>query len=236
MPPTTRRRARQGAFFDDYCNWQRIPEFAEVIHSSRRRTGRRGADAKPKCPAFPRSRAGQGTGHLDGHALAPGRALLLRRRAHRPSASGPRLTRCARRRCAASRDRTSGRSRCCRRAGSRAIAFFDPAPYMPVPDPEAEGMEIREWQMEPGDAVAFNLSASCTARAATPQRPPPRLFAAPWSGTTRATSRAPARPRRPFRGTRWCRANAARGLVSDAARVALRTVRCWTGRSLPSRD
>lgn len=28
--------------------------------------------------------------------------------------------------------------------------------YMPVPDPEAEGMEIREWEMEPGDAVAFH--------------------------------------------------------------------------------
>ncbi|MDA8999712.1 phytanoyl-CoA dioxygenase family protein [bacterium] len=29
--------------------------------------------------------------------------------------------------------------------------------YMPVPDPEAEAMEIREWAMEPGDAVAFNF-------------------------------------------------------------------------------
>ena len=27
---------------------------------------------------------------------------------------------------------------------------------MPVPDPDAEGMDIREWTMEPGDAVAFN--------------------------------------------------------------------------------
>lgn len=27
---------------------------------------------------------------------------------------------------------------------------------MPVPDPEAEGMRILEWKMEPGDAVAFN--------------------------------------------------------------------------------
>ena len=23
-----------GRFFDDYCNWQRIPEFAEVVRSS----------------------------------------------------------------------------------------------------------------------------------------------------------------------------------------------------------
>ena len=27
---------------------------------------------------------------------------------------------------------------------------------MPVPDPDAEGMRVMEWEMEPGDAVAFN--------------------------------------------------------------------------------
>ena len=27
---------------------------------------------------------------------------------------------------------------------------------MPIPDPEAEGMQILEWEMEPGDAVAFH--------------------------------------------------------------------------------
>ena len=28
--------------------------------------------------------------------------------------------------------------------------------YMEVPDPDAEGMKIKEWNLEPGDAVAFN--------------------------------------------------------------------------------
>jgi len=28
---------------------------------------------------------------------------------------------------------------------------------MPVPDPDAEAMEILEWAMEPGDAVAFSF-------------------------------------------------------------------------------
>jgi ectoine hydroxylase-related dioxygenase (phytanoyl-CoA dioxygenase family) len=28
--------------------------------------------------------------------------------------------------------------------------------YMPVPDPDVEGMPVAEWKMEPGDAVAFN--------------------------------------------------------------------------------
>ncbi len=29
--------------------------------------------------------------------------------------------------------------------------------YMPIPDPDAEGMPVVEWEMEPGDAVAFNF-------------------------------------------------------------------------------
>jgi len=28
--------------------------------------------------------------------------------------------------------------------------------YIPVPDPDAEGMRVMEWEMEPGDAVAFH--------------------------------------------------------------------------------
>jgi len=30
--------------------------------------------------------------------------------------------------------------------------------YMPIPDPDAEGMPIVEWKMQPGDAVAFNFN------------------------------------------------------------------------------
>ena len=36
--------------------------------------------------------------------------------------------------------------------------------YLPVPDPDAEGMEIREWEMQPGDAVAFNFATLHGAR------------------------------------------------------------------------
>ena len=39
--------------------------------------------------------------------------------------------------------------------------------YMPVPDPDAEGMDIREWAMEPGDAVAFNYNILHGARGNT---------------------------------------------------------------------
>lgn len=36
--------------------------------------------------------------------------------------------------------------------------------YMPVPDPEAEHMPIAEWPMAPGDAVAFNFDILHSAR------------------------------------------------------------------------
>lgn len=36
--------------------------------------------------------------------------------------------------------------------------------YQSVPDPDAEGMDIREWQMQPGDAVAFSFATLHGAR------------------------------------------------------------------------
>ncbi len=36
--------------------------------------------------------------------------------------------------------------------------------YMPVPDPDAEGMQVVEWEMEPGDAVAFHYKVLHGAR------------------------------------------------------------------------
>ena len=35
--------------------------------------------------------------------------------------------------------------------------YPDEAEFMPVPDPDAEGMEVVEYEMEPGDAVAFHF-------------------------------------------------------------------------------
>jgi ectoine hydroxylase-related dioxygenase (phytanoyl-CoA dioxygenase family) len=41
--------------------------------------------------------------------------------------------------------------------------------YIPVPDPDEEGMDIREWEMEPGDAVAFDFRTLHGARGNTSQ-------------------------------------------------------------------
>ena len=42
--------------------------------------------------------------------------------------------------------------------------YPDEDAYMPVPDPDAEGMNIVEWEMQPGDAVAFNYKVLHGAR------------------------------------------------------------------------
>lgn len=47
-------------------------------------------------------------------------------------------------------------------------AFFpDDGAYIAVPDPDAEGMEVLEWEMQPGDAVAFHFSTLHGARGNT---------------------------------------------------------------------
>ena len=45
--------------------------------------------------------------------------------------------------------------------------FPDEGQYMPVPDPDAEGMEVAEFEMAPGDAVAFNFRTLHGARGNT---------------------------------------------------------------------
>ena len=45
-----------------------------------------------------------------------------------------------------------------------ADPFFDTGEYRPVPDPDAEGMRVLEWEMAPGDAVAFSFDTLHGAR------------------------------------------------------------------------
>ena len=52
-------------------------------------------------------------------------------------------------------------------SGIHPIFYPGEDDYMPVPDPEAEGMRILEWEMEPGDAVAFNFRTLHGARGNT---------------------------------------------------------------------
>ena len=48
--------------------------------------------------------------------------------------------------------------------------YPDEDAYRPVPDPDAEGMRVLEWALEPGDAVAFHFLTLHGARGNTTDR------------------------------------------------------------------
>lgn len=146
-----------GRFFDDYCNWERIPEFREVIFGS--------AVAEVAADLM-----GSRTVQLfHEHVLVkePGTSKATPWHQDSPYYF------------VAGRQTVSFWSPLdpVREATLRLVAgshlwerevlptrwlneddfYPDPSAYMPVPDPDAEGMRILEWEMEPGDAVAFNF-------------------------------------------------------------------------------
>lgn len=160
------KKGETGRFFDDYCNWQRIPEFQQVIETS--------AAAEVAADLM----GAQSVQLFHDHVLVkePGTSMATPWHQDGPyyfvqglqtvsfwSPLDP---------------VTDATLRCV--AGShlwpkpvlptrwaKGDAFFDPAPYMAVPDPDADGMDIREWEMEPGDAVAFNYGILHGARGNT---------------------------------------------------------------------
>ena len=53
---------------------------------------------------------------------------------------------------------------------NEAAFYPNPDQYRPVPDPDAEGMRVLEWAMEPGDVVAFHYNCLHGARGNTTER------------------------------------------------------------------
>ncbi|MDA5558058.1 phytanoyl-CoA dioxygenase family protein [Shimia sp. MMG029] len=145
-----------GRFFDDYCNWQSIPEFQQVIETS---------EAAEVAAKLMKSQTVQmfhdhvlvkepGTSmatpwHTDGpyyfvegsqtisfwSPLDPVKDATLRMVAGSHKWEKPVLP---------------------TRWVSEESFFPNEDDYMPIPDPDAEGMRVLEWEMAPGDAVAFN--------------------------------------------------------------------------------
>jgi ectoine hydroxylase-related dioxygenase (phytanoyl-CoA dioxygenase family) len=150
------RAGESGRFFDDYCNWQRIPEFAEVVANS---------------PAAEVAAALMGSDTVQvfhDHVLVkePGTSMATPWHQDAPyyfvegrqsvsfwSPLDP-VTDAALRCVAGSHDwpKDVMPTRWVNEA-----AFFDSGDYIPVPDPEAEAMPIVEYAMQPGDAVAFHF-------------------------------------------------------------------------------
>lgn len=151
------RAGETGRFFDDYCNWQRIPEFRSAIMDS--------PVAKVAAALMGACRVqlfhdhvlvkepGTSTAtpwHQDGpYYFVEGQQTVSFWVPLDPVSEA--TLRCV--------------------AGShlwprpvlptRWLAETDFYPgaddFMPVPDPDAEGMRILEWDMAPGDAVAFDF-------------------------------------------------------------------------------
>ncbi|MEL6563660.1 MAG: phytanoyl-CoA dioxygenase family protein [Pseudomonadota bacterium] len=144
-----------GRFFDDYCNWQRIPEFREVIDAS---------DVAQVAAQLMQSDAVQ---LFHDHVLVkePGTSMATPWHQDAPYyfVSGRQTVsfwspldpvREATLRCVAG-SHLWPKDVVPTRWVSEA-AFFE-GDYLPVPDPEAEGMRIVEFEMAPGDAVAFHF-------------------------------------------------------------------------------
>jgi ectoine hydroxylase-related dioxygenase (phytanoyl-CoA dioxygenase family) len=188
-----------GRFFDDYCNWTRIPEFEHVIRSS------------PAAEVAADLMQSQQVQVFHDHVLVkePGTSKPTPWHQDGPyyfvqgkqnvSFWSPMDT------------VTQASLRCV--AGShlwekpvlptRWLAetnfYPDDDTYMPVPDPDAEGMTVVEFPMEPGDAVAFNYDILHGARGnSTDQRR--RAFSLRLLGDDARYVERPGRTSPPFPG------------------------------------
>lgn len=158
------KKGEAGRFFDDYCNWTRIPEFEEVIRTSPAAAVAADLMSSDRVQVFHDHVLVKEPGtskptpwHQDGpyyfvggqqnvsfwSPLDPVREASLRCVAGSHKWDRPVLP---------------------TRWLSEENFYPDEGTYMPVPDPDAEKMDVREWEMEPGDAVAFNYGTLHGAR------------------------------------------------------------------------
>ncbi len=153
-----------GRFFDDYCNWQRIPEFAEVIEES------------------PAAQVAAELMQSDTAQVFHDHVLVKEPGTSKPTPwhqDGPYYFVEGRQSVSfwSPLDPVDEASLRCVKGShlwpkpvlptrwlSEENFYPDPEAYMPVPDPDAEGMEVVEWPMQPGDAVAFNFGVLHGAR------------------------------------------------------------------------
>ena len=155
-----------GRFFDDYCNWPRIPEFEAVIRRS---------PAAAAAASLMQSKTVQ---VFHDHVLVkePGTSKATPWHQDSPYyfVEGEQTlsfwvpvdpVREASLRCVAGSHKWP-KAVLPIRWLSEENFYPDPEAYMPIPDPDADPATYRvlEWAMEPGDAVAFNFKTLHGAR------------------------------------------------------------------------
>ena len=151
-----KKEGETGRFFDDYCNWSRIPQFRAVIETS--------PAAKVAADLMQSDRVQMFHDHV--LVKEPGTSMATPWHQDGPyyfvegqqtvsfwSPLDP--VKQATLRCVAGSHRWE-KEVLPTRWVSEAGFFPDEGQYIPVPDPDAEGMRVVEFEMEPGDAVAFN--------------------------------------------------------------------------------
>jgi ectoine hydroxylase-related dioxygenase (phytanoyl-CoA dioxygenase family) len=145
-----------GRFFDDYCNWQRIPEFAQAIAQSPVAQVAADLMRSDRVQMFHDHVLVKEPGtskptpwHQDGpYYFVEGQQTISFWSPLDP-------VRDATLRCVAG-SHLWEKEVLPTRWLSQEDFFPDEGQYMQVPDPDAEGMTVVEFEMEPGDAVAFN--------------------------------------------------------------------------------
>jgi len=161
------KEGQSGRFFDDYCNWDRIPDFKQVIETS---------PAAEVAADLMQSKSVQ---MFHDHVLVkePGTSMATPWHQDEPyyfvegaqnvSFWSP-LDQVdqATLRCVAGSHKWEKPVLPTRWVSEEGF-YADEGQYMPVPDPDAEGMTVLEYKMEPGDAVAFNYKILHGARGNT---------------------------------------------------------------------
>jgi ectoine hydroxylase-related dioxygenase (phytanoyl-CoA dioxygenase family) len=152
------KEGEAGRFFDDYCNWTRIPEFEEVIRTSAAAEVAADLMGSKRVQVFHDHILVKEPGtskptpwHQDGPYYFVDGAQNVSFWSPVDPVTEASL------RCVAGSHKWE-KPVLPTRWLSEENFYPDEDAYMPVPDPDAEGMEIREWAMEPGDAVAFNFA------------------------------------------------------------------------------
>ncbi|HLY57432.1 MAG TPA: phytanoyl-CoA dioxygenase family protein [Stellaceae bacterium] len=194
------RAGEPGHFFDDYCNWQRIPEFARVVRES---------PAAELAAAFMESDTAQ---FFHDHVLVkePGTQKPTPWHQDIPYYFiGGRQTvsfwipvdpvREATLRFVAGSHLWPRWVSPVRWLDDSSFYGGD-ADYLPVPDPDNDpSMEVIEWQLEPGDAVAFDFRTVHGARGnlSAGRR---RVLSLRWVGDDARYAERPGRTSPPFPG------------------------------------
>ena len=158
------REGEAGRFFDDYCNWQRIPEFERVARAPELAEAAAALMGSERVQLFHDHVLVKEPGTskpTPWHQDAPYYFVAGRQTVSFWVPVDP--VEEASLRCVAG-SHLWPRHVLPTRWLSEAGFYPDAGDYMPVPDPDAEGMTVREWAMAPGDAVAFGFDTLHGAR------------------------------------------------------------------------